>query len=51
MQLKAQFKSVFDLAQSYESLSGANARCLQRIFQVGTFMLQLQQAERWSDKC
>uniref|UniRef100_A0A383VL33 Galactose-1-phosphate uridyl transferase N-terminal domain-containing protein n=1 Tax=Tetradesmus obliquus TaxID=3088 RepID=A0A383VL33_TETOB len=34
MQLKTQFRSVFDLAQNYDSLSGHNARCLQRIFQI-----------------
>ncbi|WIA08176.1 hypothetical protein OEZ85_007630 [Tetradesmus obliquus] len=34
MQLKTQFRSVFDLAQNYDSLSGHYARCLQRIFQI-----------------
>jgi hypothetical protein len=52
MQLKTQFKTVFDFVQSYDSLSGANARCLQRIFQVGIRMLQQQQAKpiacQWS---
>jgi hypothetical protein len=40
MQLKTQFRSVFDLAQSYETLSGSNDRCLKRIFQVCPYLHQ-----------